>query len=118
MTLGRRRTFYINENLFKSYDRLFKSYDHMMDRVFGTSHCIVLALGYDWLVTVKTLRGHELETGRRTLSHFFSNGFLANEIRHFIDYIFGHVTIPSAVRSIIIRINIRPQYQQKEQINI
>ena len=55
MTLGRRRTFYINENLFKSYDRLFKSYDHMMDRVFGTSHCIVLALGYDWLVTVKTL---------------------------------------------------------------
>ena len=104
MTLGRCRTFYINENLFKTYDCLFKSYDHMMDRVLGTSHCIVLALGYDWLVTVKTLSRHELQTGMRTLRDFFSkNGFLANEIRHFIDYVFGHVTSPSAARLIIIR---------------
>ena len=75
-----------------------------MDRVLGMSHCIVLALGYDWLVTVNTLWRHELQTGQRTLCHFFSkNGFLANEIRHFIDYVIGHVTSSSTTCLIIIR---------------
>ena len=108
MTLGRSWTFYVNENLFKTYDHLFKTYDHMISHVLGTSHCIVLALSYDWLVTVKILWRHELQTGRRTLRHFFSkNGFLNNEIRHFIDYVFRDVTSPSAARFIMINIDLR-----------